>query len=251
MSDETTKTPELDVRTLIPIDRHTKLLQIFKDLPVNESFTFINDHDPKPLYYEFRSVYGDVVDWQYLHRGGREWKVKVTRTEASRGREFIGISTLIDLRKADKTEWNQIVFHRYGMMKLGDTMELIAAEDPIDIHHIFIRKFEGKHAWIYKKQGPDEFVIHLRKEAKTGLGDDGFSVVNEFDIRPFPPTERHEMFYKAFADIQPGEAFEFINDHDPKPLYYQMEAESTEPFRWEYLEEGPEAWKVRVVKLKA
>jgi uncharacterized protein (DUF2249 family) len=43
------------------------------------------------------------------------------------------------------------------------------------------------------------------------------------DIRPFPPTERHEMFYKAFADIKPGEAFEFINDHDPKPLYYQME----------------------------
>jgi uncharacterized protein (DUF2249 family) len=43
------------------------------------------------------------------------------------------------------------------------------------------------------------------------------------------------MFYKAFADIKPGEAFEFTNDHDPKPLYYQMEAESTEPFRWEYL----------------
>lgn len=251
MSEENCKTAELDVRTFIPIDRHTKLLQLFKELPVNESFIFINDHDPKPLYYEFRSVYGDVVDWQYLHRGGREWKVKVTRTEASKGREFVGISTLIDLRKAEKSDWNQVVFHRYGMMKQGDTMELIAAEDPIDIHHIFIRKFEGKHTWIYKKQGPDEYVVHLRKEAQTGLGDDGFSVVNEFDIRPFPPTERHEMFYKAFRDIQPGEAFEFVNDHDPKPLYYQMEAESTEPFRWEYLQEGPEAWKVRVVKLKA
>lgn len=249
--DNTTHEPqELDVRTLIPIDRHTTLLQLFKDLPVNESFIFINDHDPKPLYYEFRSVYGDVVDWQYLHRGGREWKVKVTRTEASKGREFVGISTLLDLRKAGKDDWNQIVFHRYGMMKMGDTMELIAAEDPIEIHHIFIRKFEGKHTWVYKKKGPEEYVIHLTKEEKTGLGDDGFSVVNEFDIRPYPPTERHEMFYKAFADIKPGEAFEFINDHDPKPLYYQMEAESKEPFRWEYLQEGPEVWKVRVVKIK-
>ena len=128
-------------------------------------------------------------------------------------------------------------------------MELIANEDPVEIHGIFIMKFEGKHAWVYKQKVEGEYVIHITKKANTGLGDDGFSVVNEFDIRPFPPTERHEMFYKAFADIKVGEAFEFTNDHDPKPLYYQMEAESKEPFRWEYLEKGPEVWKVRVVKV--
>jgi len=63
-------------------------------------------------------------------------------------------------------------------------------------------------------------------------------------------AERHEMFYKAFADIKSGEAFEFINDHDPLPLYYQMEAESKEPFKWEYIQKGPEEWKVRVIKTK-
>lgn len=250
MNNKSSTIQELDVRTLIPIERHKKLLQLFKELPVEESFIFINDHDPKPLYYEFRSVYGDVVGWEYLHRGGREWKVKVTRTEASKGREFTDISTLLDLRKADKEDWKQIVFHRYGMMEQGTTMEIIAKEDPVDIHHIFIKKFEGKHTWIYKKSGPDEYVVHITKEVKSGLGDTGFSVVNEFDVRPFPPAERHEMFYKAFANIKPGEAFEFVNDHDPKPLYYQMEAESKEPFRWEYLKEGPEEWKVRVVKVK-
>jgi uncharacterized protein (DUF2249 family) len=241
---------EYDVRTLVPIERHKKLLKLFKELPVQDSFVFVNDHDPIPLYYEFRSVYGDVVDWEYLHRGGREWKVKVTRTEASRGREFTDISTLLDLRKADKKLWAQIVFHRYGMMQQGDTMEVVAGEDPVDIHDIFFKKFEGQHTWIYKKQEPGECVVHITKEVKSGLGDDGFSVVNEFDVRPFPPAVRHEMFYKAFEDIKPGEAFEFVNDHDPKPLYYQMEAESREPFRWEYLDEGPEEWKVRVVKVK-
>ena len=54
---------ELDVRSLIPIKRHEKLLKLFSDIPAGESFVFINDHDPKPLYYEFRSIYGDVVDW--------------------------------------------------------------------------------------------------------------------------------------------------------------------------------------------
>lgn len=243
-------TEEWDVRTLIPLERHKKLIQLFKELPTGSSFIFINDHDPIPLYYEFRSIYGDVVGWDYLNRGGRDWKVKVTRTEDSKGREFTDISTLMDLRKADKKEWKHVIFHRYGMMEQGDTMEVIASEDPVEIHNIFIKKFEGKHTWIYKKKDPDEYVIHITKEVKSGLGDDGFSIVNEMDIRSYTPTERHEMFYKAFEDIKPGEAFEFVNDHDPKPLYYQMEAESEEPFRWEYLEGGPEKWKVRVIKTK-
>src|SRR5690625_5142351 len=173
---------------------------------------------PIPLYYEFRSIFGDVVGWDYLNRGGREWKVKVTRIEDSVGREFTDISTLLDLRKAKPEEWKQIVFHRYGMMEEGDIMEVISAEDPVEIHHIFIKKFEGRHKWIYKNKEENEYVVHITKVTKSGLGDDGFSVVIEFDIRPYPPTERHEMFYKAFADIKPGEAFDFINDHDPRPL---------------------------------
>ena len=241
---------EIDVRVYIPIERHKMLIQLFKELPVKESFIFINDHDPIPLFYEFRSIFGDVVGWEYLNRGGREWKVQVTRTEDSIGREFTDISTLLDLRKANENEWKQIVFHRYGMMEQGDVMEIIAAVDPIEIHGIFIRKFEGQHSWIYKKKEPNEYVVHITKKVASGLGDDGFSVVNEFDLRPFPPTERHEMFYRAFADIHTGEAFEFINDHDPLPLYYQMEAESKEPFTWEYIAKGPEEWKVRVIKTK-
>ena len=250
MSDKNTNIQELDVRTLIPIERHKKLIQLFKELPAGESFIFINDHDPIPLYYEFRSIYGDVVGWDYLNRGGRDWKVKVTRTEDSIGREFTDISTLMDLRKADEKEWKHVIFHRYGMMEQGDTMEVISNKDLVEIHNIFIRKFEGKHKWIYKKKEDDESVVHITKVEKSGLGDDGFSIVHEMDLRPYPPTERHEMFYKAFADIKPGEAFEFVNDHDPKPLYYQMEAESKEPFRWEYVEQGPEQWKVRVIKTK-
>ncbi len=248
MNTTDTTNNEIDVRELIPIKRHEKLLKIFKELPVNDSFVFINDHDPLPLFYEFRSIHGDVVGWEYLNKGGREWKVKVTRTEASQGKEFKGVSTLIDLRKVDEKDWKHVVFHRYGMMENGDTMELIASSDPKDIHAVFVTKFEGKHSWVYRKKEPDEFIVHITKKDDSGLGDDGFAVVYEFDVRPYTPTERHEMFYKAFEEIKPGEAFVFINDHDPKPLYYQMEAESKQPFKWEYLQKGPVEWKVRVIK---
>ena len=46
----------------------------------------------------------------------------------------------------------------------------------------------------------------------------------------------------------PGEALELVNDHDPKPLRYQFEAELPGTFTWDYLEEGPEAWRVRIGK---
>jgi uncharacterized protein (DUF2249 family) len=242
---------DIDVRVYPPIVRHENLLKVFNELPVNGTFVFINDHDPIPLFFEFKSIHGDVVGWEYLNRGGREWKVRVTRLEESKGQGLKeGISTMMDLRNMDEESWKQVVFHRYGMMEEGTVMEIIARKNPDEIQEIFATKFAGKHSWKYEKEVPGEFVIHVTKNVKTGLGDDGFSIVNEFDIRAYEPTQRHEMFYKAFADIKPGEAFEFINDHDPKPLYYQMEAESEEPFRWEYLEKGPDVWKVRVIKVK-
>lgn len=249
MNKVTETTEELDVRSLIPIKRHEKLLDLFKDLPKDESFIFINDHDPKPLYYEFRSIYGNVVGWEYLNRGGQEWKVKVTRTGASQGREFEEISTLMDLRKTEEKDRKYVVFHRYGMMMKGDTMELIAEEGLDEIQHIFSKKFTNEYEWENKKEEPGEFVAHItKKETGDGVAADDAAVVNKFDARPHPPAKRHEMIFDAFDELEPGQAFVFTNDHDPKPLYYQMEAENEYPFDWEYLLAMPEEWKVKITK---
>ena len=37
-----------------------------------------------------------------------------------------------------------------------------------------------------------------------------------------------------------------INDHDPKPLYYQFQAQQLGQVAWEYVEQGPEVWRVRI-----
>lgn len=109
-------------------------------------------------------------------------------------------------------------------MEAGTTMEIISKDDQVDLHDIFIQKFEGKRSSVYKKKEPGAYAIYIIKNANSGLGDEGFSVVNEFDVRPYTPAEWHEMFQKTYAYIKPGEAFELINDQDPKPLYYQMES---------------------------
>jgi uncharacterized protein (DUF2249 family) len=245
-----TEIQELDVRPLIPIKRHEKLLKLFKDLPAGESFVFINDHDPKPLYYEFRSIFGDVVGWEYLQRDPEEWKVRVTRTAESQADKDNDVSTLIDLRKADKKDWKYTIFHRYGMMLPGDLMEIRASEKPEEIHQIFQKKFEGDHTWEYKKKEKNETIIHVTKKAENDIDSTDITVVNKFDVRPYPPAKRHDMVFEAFDELKPGEAFVFINDHDPKPLYYQMEAENDQPFKWDYLMTMPQEWKVKVMKLE-
>ena len=68
------------------------------------------------------------------------------------------------------------------------------------------------------------------------------------DVRTITPRERHPRIFQLFDSLEVGEAFELINDHDPKPLYYQFQAERPGLLEWEYLEQGPETWLVRIGK---
>ncbi len=66
------------------------------------------------------------------------------------------------------------------------------------------------------------------------------------DVRIIAPRNRHPLIFNTFDGLQAGEAFELVNDHAPTPLYYQFLHERENLFDWEYLEEGPETWRVRI-----
>ena len=68
------------------------------------------------------------------------------------------------------------------------------------------------------------------------------------DVRRVAPAQRHPLIFDTFADLAPGASFVLVNDHDPKPLYYQFAAEHAGEFVWEYLEKGPVNWRVRIGK---
>jgi uncharacterized protein (DUF2249 family) len=71
------------------------------------------------------------------------------------------------------------------------------------------------------------------------------------DVREEIPRRRHELIFQTFHDLLPGQAYVLVNDHDPKPLRYQFEAEQAGRFSWEYLEQGPEVWRVRIGRTEA
>ena len=68
----------------------------------------------------------------------------------------------------------------------------------------------------------------------------------ELDVRPLAHGKRHESIFAAYNDLVPGETFVLVNDHDPKSLRHQFEAQHQDAFSWEYLEAGPSDWRVRI-----
>lgn len=71
------------------------------------------------------------------------------------------------------------------------------------------------------------------------------------DVRTIVPRERHPAIFGRFDALQPGETFDLVNDHDPRPLYFQMQAQNPDSFSWTYIESGPEIWRVRIGKTAA
>ncbi len=70
----------------------------------------------------------------------------------------------------------------------------------------------------------------------------------ELDVRVIPPRDKHPTIFRTFDDLQSGQALLLINDHDPRPLRYQLAAERPDTFDWNYEAEGPEVWKVKISK---
>ncbi len=83
----------------------------------------------------------------------------------------------------------------------------------------------------------------LGEEPAVASDSQGEAVV---DVRSEPPARRHGLIFDTFEALAPGGTFVLVNDHDPKPLYYQFAAERDGEFSWEYLEQGPETWRVRI-----
>lgn len=72
-----------------------------------------------------------------------------------------------------------------------------------------------------------------------------------FDVRPIPGRTKHAQIFQRWLDLPVGQHFVLLNDHDPIPLYYQFSAEFPAAFKWEYLERGPEEFRVKITKLRA
>jgi regulator of cell morphogenesis and NO signaling len=76
------------------------------------------------------------------------------------------------------------------------------------------------------------------------------SEIHTLDVTRIEPKRKHPTIFQHFDALEEGQAFIIHNDHDPKPLYYQLLAERGKIFNWEYLTAGPQVWEIKVAKKK-
>jgi uncharacterized protein (DUF2249 family) len=75
------------------------------------------------------------------------------------------------------------------------------------------------------------------------------SEIRKIDIRELDPIVRYPTVAETFESLKVGEKLELINDHDLQHLLkYKFTLDYTDEYDYEYLEQGPEVWRVQVTK---
>jgi len=74
------------------------------------------------------------------------------------------------------------------------------------------------------------------------------STTETLDVRTLPPGERFEKIIGIWNLLKPGDILKIINDHDPKPLSHHFATSQPEKYQWEYEQEGPVEWIVKITR---
>src|SRR3989338_10446762 len=63
----------LDLRNMMPFERHSNIFKMWNSLKEGETLRIINDHEPKPLYYLFEAEHKGQFEWNYEKKGPKDW----------------------------------------------------------------------------------------------------------------------------------------------------------------------------------
>lgn len=80
-----TQTSTVDVRAIPPRDRHPLIFTTFDALRPGEAMVLVNDHDPRPLHYQFMAERTGLFDWTYLEQGPEVWRVQIGKAGQGNG----------------------------------------------------------------------------------------------------------------------------------------------------------------------
>ncbi len=95
-------------------------------------------------------------------------------------------------------------------------------------------------------EGTDKSLPLLEQEQSPAIDGAALDDLDVIDVREIPHARRHPTIFARFDRLAPGEAFTLVNNHDPRPLLGQFEQAHPGAFTWDYVESGPEVWRIRI-----
>jgi len=163
--------------------------------------------------------------------------------------------TIINVPEIEPRLKHLTIFQTFDGLNSGESMIIHNNHDPRPVYYQLQQIHGDVFTWEYLEQGPEWWDIRVTKKEKKAAAHSALtkSPQNEtiINVPYIEPRLKHPTIFQVFEELNPGESMIIHNDHDPKPLYYQLLAEHGDVFTWVYLEQGPQWWDIRVSKKKA
>ncbi len=166
--------PDLDVRDLPPARRHEAIFAAYHALAPGTGFVLVNDHDPKPLRYQFEAEHAGQFTWDYRQAGPQTWRVRIGRPltatpsragetggAGSDGKDGGGQEPDLDVRQLPHGQRHDAIFTAYRAVKPGRGFVLVSDHDPLPLRYQFEAQYRGQFTWDYVEAGPGTWRVRI------------------------------------------------------------------------------------------
>lgn len=161
--------------------------------------------------------------------------------------ETIG-KNIINVQEIEPRLRHETIFETFERLAEGDSLTIHNDHDPKPVYFQMLEIFGETFTWEYVQKGPQWWDVLVTKIdfSKHGviISESGEKIIDVPSISNH--TLKHQTIFNAFDTLEAGEHFIIHNDHDPKPVFYQLQSMHGDVFTWEYIQEGPNWWDVRV-----
>ena len=83
----------------------------------------------------------------------------------------------------------------------------------------------------------------------AGQSNAAVAASEELDLREVPRPLRHPLVFEKLDALPLGSSFVLVNDHDPVPLSRQIESMRPGQAAWEYIQRGPDLFRIRIRRI--
>ena len=149
----------------------------------------------------------------------------------------------LDVTKLEPRMKHPTIFKYFDALQPGEEFVIENDHDPKPLYYELIGERGNIFTWEYLEKGPEWFIVRICKNPLEAQ-----KKVERLNVTAIEPKFKHPTIFQYFDALKGGESFIIENDHDPKPLYYELLAERGDIFTWEYLLKGPELYEVQIAK---
>ncbi|MFI2433547.1 DUF2249 domain-containing protein [Streptomyces sp. NPDC018693] len=145
----------------------------------------------------------------------------------------------------------QVLYEEHAAKENGLLLSLLAMTPDISLAAL-LTELDDRLTATAPENDEEEANMTNQESERTGCGgacgcggaDD--TAVPELDVREVPHALRHATVFGALEAVPTGSAMVLVAPHDPLPLLAQIEDRSPGAFAVEYLQRGPETWRLRL-----